>query len=449
MNKARFLAILRELTDENPFAIRAVLRILNVAFTKQIPTLAVTCQARPQLLVNLEFVAKHCLTDAHVKAVLCHEFLHVLLRHTEKPGKLSRARHIAFDAVINAIISREHGEAYSSFFSHYYADEQGLTKLLRPMTKAEQKASWYQGAPPFARVWQGLYDGRLVADDIEELADDISAAAANNLLPFDLAADLVEGHGDLIGNHDDVGSLLSPELSEAINKALRELNGAGIWRSPRSRGVGVNVCDALIDAANLPLKRWEAATLAVLRRHLAPSRQASALEDRHRDFNIPVLSQSDRRAFIRTLWDPVLPQAVWSGSIRQPRATAHVYLDVSGSMSAEMPPLVALLGRLSSHIRRPFWAFSDHVAPACIQQGQLKTSTTGGTSMACVLDHIEQARPLAAVIITDGFIERLSSSAVRRKLGDTRLHAIISRRGSGAELLQADIPYTQLEHLPR
>ena len=98
-----FRGLLQELVDENPFAIRAVLRILGLAFTEAVPTLAVTCAERPVLKVNLGFLHDHCGTEDHVKAVICHEFLHVLLRHTEERRELTPARHLAFDAVINAI----------------------------------------------------------------------------------------------------------------------------------------------------------------------------------------------------------------------------------------------------------------------------------------------------------------------------------------------------------
>ncbi len=139
----RFRAILAELIDENPFAIRAVLRILGVEFTADVPTLAVTCEERPRLLVNLDFVGEHCRTDAEVKALLCHEFLHVLLRHTEERKPFTRARHLALDAVINAIIHREHGSEYSAMMSRYYADAPGLGKLLRPMN--EQESAHFAG----------------------------------------------------------------------------------------------------------------------------------------------------------------------------------------------------------------------------------------------------------------------------------------------------------------
>ena len=95
--------------DENPFAIRAVLKILDVQFTDSVPTLAVTRQSKPRLLVNLQFISDHCGNEEHVKAVIIHEFLHVLLGHTEEKKPLTPARHLALDAVINAIIHRQYG----------------------------------------------------------------------------------------------------------------------------------------------------------------------------------------------------------------------------------------------------------------------------------------------------------------------------------------------------
>lgn len=125
MKSAHFESLLQELIDENPFAIRAALQILKVEYTSAIPTLAVTCEAKPRMLVNLAFLARHAQTEIQVKAVVVHEFLHVLLRHTEGRQPLTAARHLAFDAVINAIIHRQYGEAHSSMMSAYYADSKG------------------------------------------------------------------------------------------------------------------------------------------------------------------------------------------------------------------------------------------------------------------------------------------------------------------------------------
>ena len=130
MNAWEMRGLLQELIDENPFAIRAMLKIVRVEFTDEVPTLAVTAEAQPRLKINLGFVAQHCRTPEQVKAVLCHEFLHVLLRHTSLKGPLTPARHLALDAAINAIIHRQLGPAYSSLMSEYYAKQQGLGVLL-------------------------------------------------------------------------------------------------------------------------------------------------------------------------------------------------------------------------------------------------------------------------------------------------------------------------------
>ena len=46
MNPQRFRTLITELVDENPFAIRAVLKILECVFTERVPTMAVTRDAR-------------------------------------------------------------------------------------------------------------------------------------------------------------------------------------------------------------------------------------------------------------------------------------------------------------------------------------------------------------------------------------------------------------------
>ena len=446
MSPADFDAILTELTEENPLAVRAVLRILKVEFTDQVPTLAVTMEDAPRLLVNLGFVREHCHGDTEVKAVLMHEYLHVLLRHTEARVPLTPARHLALDAIINAIIHRQLGPDYSALMSRYYARERGVRRLLRPMTEAEQKRYWsfaYKGSsargPDWIRAWHSLYLGRLVADDIEELAftasEDRRAGLAKRLL----------------GNHDFEAEPDPPPLpqalQDALNRSLKEMNGDGIWRAPRDRGVAANPYQALFNAAADPTEAWKRQAMNVLRRHLAPDRRSGVRHPVERSFRIPVLSPGDRRAFLAAGWLPYLPEAVWNGSVNLPEGTAQVYLDVSGSMNAEMGLLIALLGRLSRWIRRPFWAFSDELAPAVIENGQLKTSTSGGTSLACVITHLQKTRPSAAVIITDGYIERLPADTAAT-LAPTRVHALVSRDGNPGLLTQAGIPTTQLPRIP-
>lgn len=444
MTPQRFRAICAELADENPFAVRAVLKVLRTEFTETVPTLAVTIDKRPRLLVNLKFVAEHCLTEAHVKAVICHEFLHVVLRHTERFQKLEPADHLALDAVINAIIHRQLGSDYSSMMSRYYARNTGVRRLLRPGTPAEyydERESRRLGRPDVVQVaWRRLYGGDLVADDVAELARDLQRNSPN------LAMRLIGGHNDARGALESLGPL-PDALREAVERALKAMNGDGIWRSPRERGIGASAYQAAVQAADVRVAKWRRETFAVLKKHLVPDRRAQRTEAQLYEFGLPVLSGGDRRAALRALWNPLLPEALWRAERPGQPASAQVYLDVSGSMNAEMPLIVALLAKLSRHVRRPFWAFSDEVAPAVIKDGQLIAGTTGGTSMACVLAHLAQTRPAAAVVVTDGYIEDLEPHEIAAARG-TRLHAIVTRDGNPALLAAAGIPYTQLGRLP-
>ena len=450
-SEARFRALIVELADENPFAIRAVLQVLGTEFTSRVPTLAVTCEARPRLCVNLAFINAHCRNDTEVKALICHEFLHVLLRHTASSAPVTPARHLATDAVINAIIHRQQGTDMSALFSRYYADVRDLRKMLRPMTEAEQdmlhpphrvRHPW----PAWVRAWDALYQGQLVADDIDGLAEDLSSRPPESAPGFPLDSALPTALDDLLGDHGDWKSL--PEvLRQALDRTLREMNGHGIWRNPWRSGVAANPYAPLLRAAEDPVRRWERSTLDVLRRHLQPDPTSPREPTGERRYVLPVLSPSDRRACLSVLWSPFLPDAAWMGQEIRPAGRAQVYLDVSGSMHAEMPLVIALLGRLGRYIRRPFWAFSDRVEPAEIRNGRLLTRTTGGTAMNCVLEHLARTSPPAAVVVTDGFIEPLRPELLNA-VARIRLHVVLTREGNAAPFDKVGLPYTRLEEYP-
>ena len=205
--------------------------------------------------------------------------------------------------------------------------------------------------------------------------------------------------------------------------------------------------DALFPSDKAPMRVWESKALTLIRRYITLDQNSRNRREEPWSYRIPVLSPADRRAFLRAQWSPFLPESSWEGQRLKHDGTAQVYLDVSGSMNAEMPLVIGLLNRLGRHIRRPFWAFSDHVAPAVIENRQLRTSTSGGTSMLCVLDHVARTRPDAAIVVTDGYIESISLQQVA-KTGSTRLHVLITRDGNPDLIARADLPYTQLEKVP-
>ena len=65
-----------------------------------------------------------------------------------------------------------------------------------------------------------------------------------------------------------------------------------------------------------------------------------------------------------------------------------------------------------------------------------------------MIDHLARTQPAAAVVVTDGYIERLEESWMAT-VAAVRLHAVVTRDGSSAELERAGIPCTQLGSLPQ
>jgi len=202
----------------------------------------------------------------------------------------------------------------------------------------------------------------------------------------------------------------------------------------------------VITPSALALRRWRRETAQVLRRHLQPDCDPAG-DRSERLALLPLLSPSDRRAALKSLWSPFMPEAAWTSSATTPVGRAMVYLDASGSMDDELPHLVALLGQLGHLVSRPLWAFSTIVRPARVVGRRLEVPTTGGTALACVMDHVAQRQPRAAVVITDGFIEDLRRSQVRA-IGRTRLHVLVTRDGSTDTIERAGLPYTQLGKVP-
>jgi hypothetical protein len=437
INQRLFKSILLELIDENPLACQGVLSILGIEFTDRVQTLSVSLEDPPRLLVNLDFLAENAHNETHVKCALLHEFLHVLLNHTERFQKMDYATNLALDAVINHIIHRSEGEAYSDFFRQYYQGMDGWMRLLSPTAESELRGR----QDPFVDLQRGLLTGRVVADDLLEIARSVRGT------PGGCLGELPEGRF-FVGNHSgDAFVTVSREAAKALKNTLKSYNGSGIYRSPKDRGFGAVSIPQRLAGKPENLLLWERSALKILRKLSSRDVRSPNREVVCRSTTLPVLIEGDRRGFLRSLWSPLMLDNQWDLPHPRPGATTAVYLDVSGSMNGEMQALVHLLTRLSAHIQKPFWAFSDEVAPAVIRRGILETSTSGGTSMNAVLKHFAGSDREKAVVITDGYIEDCDETLLAR-VKQKSLFAIVSRDGSAAQLEAADIPYFQLEPFP-
>ena len=110
-----------------------LLGLFSVEVSDSVPTACVTTGARSRLLVNPDFVARHCRTDEHLAMLVLHELYHVLLGHTRLYPRVSMAQNWAFDCLINAQLCRLFPSArYTTFFTQFTQQASGPVVLLAP-----------------------------------------------------------------------------------------------------------------------------------------------------------------------------------------------------------------------------------------------------------------------------------------------------------------------------
>lgn len=393
-DEAHLRAILAQLVDDNPLACRALLGICRLELSTRIPTACVTLGERPTLLVNPDFLDTHCPEEDDVRFILLHEFMHVLLRHTQRYTRMTPQLNLALDLVINPLLYRALGKERCGVLQRCYGNSTGLARLLAPPIGNGPHMYTHGPLPLFDRDGQptARFDvthsklwnpwQRCTLEDVLELLADAGG------VPKEL----------LLGDHDalerpqamshDLLKRLEREALPALAKHLPGQPGSPqatlLWQST---------------------ERWKASITPLLRRLLVPQGlKRHDLVGPSRTVELPWLSTTDRRAALRSTWSPLMPLS----NHHQPTPDGggvHIYLDVSGSMDKLLPPLIAVLQAHTAWIKPPLWAFSTQVHPATLRRGKLATHTTGGTALACVYAHLRKTKAHRALVITDGYVE--------------------------------------------
>ena len=430
--------IVTELAEENPLACRALLSIVSIRYTPEVNTLAVTLSSRPELLINKEFCDRHMNSEDDVKAVLLHEFLHVLLGHTEKYKFSDTLVNIATDAVINSIIHRKYGTIYSGFFQRLY-NGGGLKRLLRPdfFSKCEDPKSKCPAGEPegLKEVHSKIYSGQICADDLEELLEFLMRN--RNLNQKDASGI------PLIGNHGK-REKVSKENGKLLGDILNKVDAREIWPN-RGRGTGDESEFEARLIENHRITSWRKDTFSVLRKcltidpHKKPVRENS-------DVVIPVMNSGDRRALSKFHAFGYIPFARNSFSREVTGESTDIYLDVSGSMIAEIDQLITLLNSFRDKIKKPLWAFSDEVCPAVFRNGSLEFKTSGGTQIGCVFRHIREKKIKKCLIVTDGYVEEIDQKMLSG-IDTAGISVIVSADGSANEFERHGIKHYQLKKI--
>jgi hypothetical protein len=444
------------------FEMETLVRLAGVEATRDVPTAAITCDERPRLLLNPDFVARNCKTDEHLFLLAMHELWHVILAHTRLYPRATPAENVALDAVINAALTRQFpGPEYRGFFERLNEADSFPGLLLRP----PNGWPWYPskrlpGPPGTTQILRRLYPRGHEKDVPMPLYAEI-------LELLERAGPLAESGADgdladatLVGNHGDAGAEASALDDPLFGEVVRRVVAA--WPPPPVPLGGRDAGSAAHDRLGALHAAPEAAQRAfarVLRRVLG---SAPGRERRRRRAHVPSPSglgplpnPADRTlAARRALGLPALLQkqlVTAPARVFDPPAVAHVYVDVSGSMDAVLPWISGLLWPWVSSGRARCFQFSNDVqplAPADLREGRLRT--TGGTDIDCVLEHwLERRGVRRALVLTDGYVGSARADlAAQMRRHALRMHVVLpAESGWRDDLAPVAASITQLPPL--
>jgi hypothetical protein len=407
--------------------LEAFCRLAGVVESDEVETAAMECRVRPRLLLNPAFVAEHCQRDEHLFLLVMHEIWHVVLAHTRLYPNVSEAHNIAFDAVINATLARQYPEPpYRGFLERVNPADVFPACLLRPPEGWPRRPRYPRCGPrgtaalhrrlyPPLPDWLGLETdvfaqparmrsyGILEVPGYEEILDLLERAAERAVKPT--------GGVTLLGDHErgpgEALLLDDPVVREAVRVVTKDwgsvagtspgLGGALADLHVGARAPGLDARTAFARVLRNALGPPGAATWRVRTNELLPAGLSvlPAPGDRSRPAR-------ERLGVAGLLWTQ---QAPLPKRRLEREAPAHVYLDVSGSMATLLPRLLGLLVPCVRSGRARVFQFSTRVEPLTLQQLQAgKITTTGGTRIACVLEHaLATPRLRRAIVLTDGF----------------------------------------------
>lgn len=427
------------------YELETLCRLGGIEWSRTIPTAAVACGDRTRLLVNPDFVAQHCRLDEHLFLLVMHELWHVLLAHTRLYARPTPAHNVAFDAIINAGLARQHpAPEYVEFFEHLNAPDVFPGLLLRPpIGWPEQPQYPAVGPRGTADILRALYPpptGPVFEPTYDEILQLLETDEHGGTPPSSGDDDEHAGTPTLLGDHDErVGELRDGAATDddLFGDVVRRI--VATWPPPPfslgGRDAGRNLTEtwgAILEPSVPDVRR---AFVAVLRRSLGTRQGAFRRRTR---VDVPTVAGAGVLPNARDRLAPArralgAPTTLWTqpsstrARVPEAPAAAHVYVDVSGSMAALLPHILGLL--LPYAVRREVdvYQFSTEVVPLPLEQlRKARLQTTGGTSIDCVLEHaLATPRVRRVLVLTDGYVgparTDLVDEARRRQL---RIHAV-------------------------
>ena len=405
------------------FHLDRLLQLLDIVESDRSPTACIECSTQPRLHINPRFLAEQCPQDEDLFLLVLHELYHVVLGHTRLFARITPLDNLVFDAVINAMLCHQFREGrYTQFFQRMNSWDSFPARLLRP------PPGWPDHPEPLpsdasaaeVRVVELLYGNDTTTVTYLDVFNALKVSLAQS-------GDAISTIGvTLLGDHsgenqsgaDDEAVLHDETLRQVFRKIVEG------WPPPpkpiAGRDEGRTPEEFYLPPSDTAQSQFLQALGRLLRKAgiLQPSSSYSTRAWRNSEQEREqwtVLPQSrDRRA---AAWAqltgarPVFYQAqtIQPRRVLGPQEVAHVYFDISGSMTELLPMLGQALDRPHRRGLARLHAFSTVVAAVDPRRPLAKQPirNTGGTDINCVLDHLAALKPRETprrvLLLTDGY----------------------------------------------
>ena len=414
--------------------------LLDIEFSERTETACVECRATPRLLLNRQFVEEHCREDGDLFLLILHELHHVILGHTRLFSRVTPIDNIVFDAVINSMLARTVGRSVGvGLFTRFYTYDKFPERLLRP--------------PP---GWPGCFKGALkgLPEREARAVELLYGPDAGAITYYDIYELLRQSLGDgeagipdvvLLGNHGE-----DPSENSLLTQVVRRIVEG--WPPPpfriSGRDEGKDGSDYFLSQTEQPGAAFQRAFAQVLRRcgvncGRGPAVYRRRLSARERTIETVIPDARDRRVTaLRSFYghNPLVYRSELNDIRPRPLRVpvVHLYLDVSGSMSACLPHLTAVCREPFRRGELAIFAFSTVVSNLKgTDLTKVAIRNTGGTDINAVLEHFgripKKRRPRVILIATDGYVGPVRDD-LRSTLGRTRVVAALTHPGYADDL---------------
>ena len=428
------------------FEMETLCRLAGIQPTEEIPTAAVECRERPRLLLNPDFVEQYCQQDEHLFLLVMHELWHIILAHTRLYPRVTPAHNIAFDAIINATLSRQFpAPEYRGFFDAINPPDVFPGLLLRPPEGWPDNPQYPtddnlpQGT---SAILERLYPPENQSRGSDPLYEEILALLRS--AGIDDRVQTIYVQPVLLGDHDSPEREAEAVADELLTEGIKGM----VAKWPDGGGADDGLMGDWRSSLIPPAQAVNRVFARTLRRCLGPR---PGPHKRRSKSPVPeitgagvLLNPRDRLAPARQLlgaqgllWNQ---DGMINARVPETPGKAHIYLDVSGSMMGLLPHLMGMALPYVRSGQAEVYQFSTYVRPMPIEELKTGRFNSGfGTNINCVLQHAIDAGPRlrSLLILTDGKVGFPNRDLVRQiRQRNVQIYAMLPAESASTQILQ-------------